>query len=191
MVHVEGPIVESVYEAFLLSWHNKFHPPLLTLSKSPANATNTEGGGEPDYKFGKDNEHLKHIDVAKAGDESRDRLRHQHDALHAGDSADEHSKVDTKPVTTTAEEAPHGQAGAEDTHSKPDQKPQGGFTAVTQEGGQKDDDKTARHGEEVSAGDTTNQAEADATVREMDLKQNRMEGLAKHLSTIHLTASFG
>jgi phosphatidylserine/phosphatidylglycerophosphate/cardiolipin synthase-like enzyme len=35
MTHLEGPIVDSLYDCFLITWHNKFQPPLPTHS-SPA-----------------------------------------------------------------------------------------------------------------------------------------------------------
>jgi len=38
MTHIEGPIVDSVWETFLVSWHNKIEPPLPCRSM-PASAT--------------------------------------------------------------------------------------------------------------------------------------------------------
>jgi phosphatidylserine/phosphatidylglycerophosphate/cardiolipin synthase-like enzyme len=39
MIHVEGPVVDSIYDTALITWNNHFNPPLPSLS-SPA----TEGG---------------------------------------------------------------------------------------------------------------------------------------------------
>lgn len=36
MTHLEGPIVDSLYDMFLLTWHETFKPP-LPLIKKPAN----------------------------------------------------------------------------------------------------------------------------------------------------------
>jgi phosphatidylserine/phosphatidylglycerophosphate/cardiolipin synthase-like enzyme len=41
MTHLEGPIVDSLYDYFLITWHNRFDPPLPTLN-SPAKASSTQ-----------------------------------------------------------------------------------------------------------------------------------------------------
>lgn len=52
MVHLEGPIVESFYDMALVSWANAMNPPLPLITEPP----NYDG---VQYKFQKDNEHLK------------------------------------------------------------------------------------------------------------------------------------
>ncbi|KAI1310436.1 hypothetical protein F5Y03DRAFT_39514 [Xylaria venustula] len=41
MVQVEGPIVDSLYDMAMISWHKKLDPPLPCLSSPAANATHT------------------------------------------------------------------------------------------------------------------------------------------------------
>ncbi|KAI0295123.1 hypothetical protein B0F90DRAFT_1638400 [Multifurca ochricompacta] len=54
MVHLEGPIVDSIYDMALMSWSNAMNPPLPLLAKPPT---------QPDvYSFKRDNENLKYID---------------------------------------------------------------------------------------------------------------------------------
>lgn len=50
MVHLEGPIVDSLYDTALISWFMPMHPPLPLLS---SRYRPPEGG----YKFGIDNEY--------------------------------------------------------------------------------------------------------------------------------------
>jgi len=50
MVHLEGPIVDSLYDTALISWFRHMHPPLPLLG---SRYRPPEGG----YKFGLDNEY--------------------------------------------------------------------------------------------------------------------------------------
>jgi len=166
MIHLEGPIVESFYEAFLLSWNNALTPPPLTLNRQPANVSpaktetgHENGSNQQQFAFGKDNENLQHIDENKSKEEARDLLKDQHADLHQGGSGEDglSEKLSTQPVTHSAEEgAAHGQ-------------------------GQAVDDPTARANTDPM-GDKTNDAEASKVDSELDLNEGGYDRLAKHLN---------
>ncbi|KAI6098106.1 hypothetical protein F5141DRAFT_1146679 [Pisolithus sp. B1] len=123
MVHLEGPIVDSLYDTALLCWSKPMHPPLPLLN-DPYQPP--EGG----YKFGMDNEYstLHNLDGTK-GAELYHSFAHQDqpindtppkadkvfisgryqtitEHLNAGDQPNTHATVQQKP-TPTDEYAPH------------------------------------------------------------------------------------
>ncbi|KAI1640079.1 hypothetical protein F4809DRAFT_638000 [Biscogniauxia mediterranea] len=51
MVQVEGPIVDSLYDMALLSWHQKLEPPLPRLASPAADATASEDMGSFTERF--------------------------------------------------------------------------------------------------------------------------------------------
>ncbi|KAH9976898.1 hypothetical protein BGW80DRAFT_1291289 [Lactifluus volemus] len=69
MVHLEGPIVESIYDMALLTWSNAMSPPLPLVSKSPKYPAV--------YKFQKHNEDLKYIDPEAMSEATRAYLQGQ------------------------------------------------------------------------------------------------------------------
>ncbi|SCZ88120.1 BZ3500_MvSof-1268-A1-R1_Chr2-1g04202 [Microbotryum saponariae] len=74
MVHLEGPIVDSMYDCLLLSWHAKLDPPLPCLeSPSP----NSDPSRPWHYTFADENPYLEHIDIAKAAKAARKLLAQQ------------------------------------------------------------------------------------------------------------------
>ncbi|SCV72211.1 BQ2448_4905 [Microbotryum intermedium] len=74
MVHLEGPIVDSMYDCLLLSWHETLDPPLPCLeSPSP----NSYPSHPWHYTFADENPYLEHIDIAKAAKAARKLLGEQ------------------------------------------------------------------------------------------------------------------
>jgi hypothetical protein len=74
MVHVEGDVVDSLYESFLISWSTRLRPPLPCIS-TPASAV------EPrEYLFSDQNPYLEDIEVTKAAKAARALLRDQNEA---------------------------------------------------------------------------------------------------------------
>lgn len=63
MVHLEGPIVDSLYDTALISWFRPMHPPLPLLD---CRYRPPEGG----YKFGMDNEYAttRNLDGSKGAE---------------------------------------------------------------------------------------------------------------------------
>lgn len=53
MIHVEGPIVDSFYDAALVSWHNELKPPLPT-AKFPASESKIPPAFHSEWKTGQD-----------------------------------------------------------------------------------------------------------------------------------------
>lgn len=50
MTHLEGPIVQSLYDMALLSWFNAMHPPLPLLTQNPTYGNSDKSA----YSFGQD-----------------------------------------------------------------------------------------------------------------------------------------
>jgi hypothetical protein len=76
-VHLEGDIVDSFYDAFLISFSKPMTPPLPLLSQPPP---------ARQHHFGQDNANLQHIDVAGRAKDARDALGQQHDEIAGGGS---------------------------------------------------------------------------------------------------------
>lgn len=69
MIHLEGPIVDSMYDTALISWYKAMHPPLPLLSKPYS--VPSEG-----YRFGMENEYAStHLLDGKRGEELCKSLR--------------------------------------------------------------------------------------------------------------------
>ncbi len=83
MTHLEGPIVDSFYEAALLTWSNKLEPMLPCISTAyPRPADNR-------YSFGVHNQYLEELEVLKAAKAARILLRSQAKAARDEDAAGE------------------------------------------------------------------------------------------------------
>jgi hypothetical protein len=75
MVHVEGDIVDSLYESFLISWSTRLRPPLPCVS-TPATTI------EPrEYLFSDKNPYLERIEITKAAKAARALLRDQNEEI--------------------------------------------------------------------------------------------------------------
>lgn len=68
MIHLEGPVVDSVYDTLLLSWHESFSPVPPTISER-SHYRNTDK--PPTYNFSDSNPFLAQIDVLKAAKAAR------------------------------------------------------------------------------------------------------------------------
>lgn len=90
MVHLEGPIVDSLYDNLLLSWHETFDPKLPCL-REPSPNSNPEKPFE--YKFSDENPYLEHIDIAKAARAARMLLTSQRQAEQQGNVNNQQSSV--------------------------------------------------------------------------------------------------
>jgi len=75
MQHFEGPIVDSFYETGLHSWFNKLSPMLPCVGDTYQ--APTDG-----YKFGHDNPYFADIEIVKAAQEARIRLRQEAAQVH-------------------------------------------------------------------------------------------------------------
>ena len=65
MTHLEGPIVDSVYDTALISWHNALEPPL------PSHAVPASDGGLPTFdskQHSSTDEKNGHFKMAKSAD---------------------------------------------------------------------------------------------------------------------------
>jgi hypothetical protein len=69
MVHLEGDVVDSIYETFLLSWSTRFRPPLPCMS-SPASKVERK-----EFLFSDRNPYLQGIELTKAAKAARAMLR--------------------------------------------------------------------------------------------------------------------
>ncbi|KAL8281193.1 hypothetical protein RQP46_006551 [Phenoliferia psychrophenolica] len=90
MVHLEGPVVDSIYDVLLLSWNEKFTPvlPCVTL---PAVYPDPKSGIEFPYTFADANPFLETIDVTKAAKAARRLLSRQYqDVLNDEPATEEH-----------------------------------------------------------------------------------------------------
>ncbi|BGP16314.1 hypothetical protein JCM10213_006470 [Rhodosporidiobolus nylandii] len=112
MVHLEGPVVDSIYDNILISWDEKLVPALpCLLDPSPSS--------HPDlfpYTFTDHNAYLANIDVAKAAKAARILLSRQDKAAKEGgqteslsppewwrrDSTNPHGFLQTRPSTASA-----------------------------------------------------------------------------------------
>jgi hypothetical protein len=83
MTHLEGPIVDSFYEAALLSWSNKLEPMLPCISTAYARPVNNR------YSFGVHNQYLEELEVLKAAKAARILLRSQAKAAREAEAAGE------------------------------------------------------------------------------------------------------
>ncbi|KAI5477194.1 hypothetical protein MNV49_006638 [Pseudohyphozyma bogoriensis] len=85
MVHLEGPVVDSLYDTLLLSWSRSLNPPLPCLADPPAYPS-PRTGEEHDYLFADRNPYLAEIDVTKAARAARKLLNRQNrETLAAGE----------------------------------------------------------------------------------------------------------
>lgn len=88
MIHLEGPVVDSLYDTLLLSWHEQFNPPLpCVVAPSP----NTNPAKPWEYTFSDGNKYLGHIDLVKAAKAARMLLAKQNDTYDASKGADPNS----------------------------------------------------------------------------------------------------
>ncbi|KZT52557.1 hypothetical protein CALCODRAFT_520622 [Calocera cornea HHB12733] len=81
MVHLEGPIVDSLFDMAMLSWHNALKPPLPSLLGELSDASTQSPG--PRYKFGKQNPYIACKNIEAASRRARGELRRQHTELLA------------------------------------------------------------------------------------------------------------
>lgn len=68
MIHLEGPVVDSIYDTLLLSWWESFSPVPPTIAER-SHYRNTDK--EPVYTFSDSNAYLAQIDVLKAAKAAR------------------------------------------------------------------------------------------------------------------------
>ncbi|MBW0496992.1 hypothetical protein O181_036707 [Austropuccinia psidii MF-1] len=73
MIHLEGPIVESFYDMFLISWSNHLKPPLPLLNQTE----NLQNSSPQNYRFGFDNPFLRNIDIVKSAKDARNALNRE------------------------------------------------------------------------------------------------------------------
>ncbi|KAI7938156.1 hypothetical protein MJO28_015076 [Puccinia striiformis f. sp. tritici] len=64
MTHLEGPIVDSFYDMFLMSWGNRMNPPLPLLTRRPSSQPRQ-------YRFGSNNAFLRNIHVVQYTQDAR------------------------------------------------------------------------------------------------------------------------
>ncbi|GAA6049780.1 hypothetical protein JCM3770_002157 [Rhodotorula araucariae] len=135
MVHLEGPVVDSLYDNMLISWHESLSPtlPCLTAPSPTSDPTLFP------YTFTDSNPYLANIDVAKAAKAARILLNRQDDEAKKGAQ----SASLAPPEWWRRESAPHtphawpfaglGLGG----HAHPQQQPSDGTAAAgaTGEGG--------------------------------------------------------
>jgi hypothetical protein len=83
MTHLEGPIVDSFYEAALLSWSNKLEPmlPCISTAYQPPHGRK--------YRFNDHNPYLQELEVLKAAKEARILMRSQAKQAREEDEAAE------------------------------------------------------------------------------------------------------
>ncbi|BGP24735.1 hypothetical protein Rt10032_c02g1161 [Rhodotorula toruloides] len=84
MVHLEGPVVDSIYDNILISWHESLSPALPCLT-GPTPTTH------PDlfpFTFTDSNPYLANIDVAKAARAARKLLNRQDDQARKGEQTE-------------------------------------------------------------------------------------------------------
>ncbi|KAK4054425.1 hypothetical protein OIV83_000919 [Microbotryomycetes sp. JL201] len=81
MVHLEGPIVDSLYDNLLLSWDRKFIPKLPCLQEPSPYADPEKPFG---YTFQDANPWLANIDIAQAAKAARILLARQREAEQSG-----------------------------------------------------------------------------------------------------------
>nr|XP_018262763.1 uncharacterized protein I303_04244 [Kwoniella dejecticola CBS 10117]OBR84921.1 hypothetical protein I303_04244 [Kwoniella dejecticola CBS 10117] len=76
MTHLEGPVVDSLYEVALHSWWNKLAPPLPCMS-TPYQPPLDPVTGQPHYLFQDHNPYFDDIEILKAAKAARILLRRQ------------------------------------------------------------------------------------------------------------------
>lgn len=80
-IHLEGPIVDSFYDMFLISWNNAFREALPFLSSPAASTASEEGITAPSpsrqYHFASENPFLHAIDVVKSAEDARATLNRE------------------------------------------------------------------------------------------------------------------
>lgn len=80
MIHLEGPIVDSFYDMFLISWNNAFKVPLPFLTSSAnsiASNQPTSQSSSREYRFASDNPFLRAVDVVKSAQDARATLNRE------------------------------------------------------------------------------------------------------------------
>ncbi|PLW22408.1 hypothetical protein PCANC_25529, partial [Puccinia coronata f. sp. avenae] len=70
MIHLEGPIVDSFYDMFLISWNNRLNPPLPLLAETSSSKNRA-------YQFAFNNIFLRNIDVVKSAQDARATLHRE------------------------------------------------------------------------------------------------------------------
>ncbi|EFP75075.2 hypothetical protein PGT21_028799 [Puccinia graminis f. sp. tritici] len=70
MIHLEGRIVDSFYDMFLISWNNRLNPPLPLIGETPSSQPHT-------YRFASNNAFLRNIDVVKSAQDARATLHRE------------------------------------------------------------------------------------------------------------------
>ncbi|EJU00489.1 hypothetical protein DACRYDRAFT_116999 [Dacryopinax primogenitus] len=79
MVHLEGPVVDSLFDMAMLSWNNALRPPLPSLLKQIGDASLPAPARR--YLFGKKNPYIACKDIEGASRRARGDLRRQHTEL--------------------------------------------------------------------------------------------------------------
>lgn len=87
MIHLEGPVVDSVYDTLLLSWHETFNPVPPCIAE-PSHYRNT--AKPANYLFSDANPYLAQIDVLKAAKAARLLLARQNEKSDALDEEGHH-----------------------------------------------------------------------------------------------------
>ncbi|KAI9621365.1 hypothetical protein KEM48_007768 [Puccinia striiformis f. sp. tritici PST-130] len=64
MIQLEGPIVDTFYDTFLLSWSNRLNPPLPLLAGAPSSRNDA-------YQFSSNNAYLRDTDFVKSMKDSQ------------------------------------------------------------------------------------------------------------------------
>ncbi|KAH9809011.1 hypothetical protein DFH28DRAFT_1134528 [Melampsora americana] len=80
MIHLEGPIVDSFYDMFLISWNNAFKVSLPFLASSTNSLASDQATSQRscrEYRFGFDNPFLRAIDVVKSAQDARATLNRE------------------------------------------------------------------------------------------------------------------
>ncbi|KZO91603.1 hypothetical protein CALVIDRAFT_541638 [Calocera viscosa TUFC12733] len=81
MVHLEGPIVDSLFDMAMLSWHNALKPALPSLLGPLSDTSAQRDDGR--YKFGKQNPYIACKNIEEASRRARGDLKRQHTELLA------------------------------------------------------------------------------------------------------------
>jgi hypothetical protein len=100
MIHLEGPVVDSLYDVLLLSWHETFSPalpclPLPSLYSPSAASPSSIPSGLP-YTFNDSNKYLAKIDIAKAAKAARVLLKREGGEAMALDASGQESRSSSK-----------------------------------------------------------------------------------------------
>lgn len=130
MVHLEGPVVDSIYDLLLLSWHESFSPPLPCLAEPSPYSPQAEKPFK--YLFSDKNPFLEHIDIAKAAAAARRLLTAQNEKAQQEAHAVSTGETDT--ATPTWWQALLDPERQDPSQHRAAHRPQeGGFAALVQQ----------------------------------------------------------